>query len=159
MSARQLGRRKGLTIVEVMVAITVLAVAALGASAYRYYSTLDVRRADMRTTAARIGLLLCESWRGTGGDTSYDPTAHLGTDLTITPISLPSEFQYTGFTSLGAYQFDTDNISYYAFLSWKDVSAGLRALNVVVAWAQRDTGPATLGGADKTYALTTYATY
>ena len=159
MSARQLGRRRGVTIVEVMVAITVLAVAAVGASAYRYYSTLDVRRADMRTTAARIALLLCESWRGTGGDINYDPTAHLGTDLTITSISLPSRFQYTGFTSLGAYRFDTDAISYYAFLSWKDVSAGLRALNVVVAWAQRDTGPATIGDVDKTYSVTTYATY
>jgi prepilin-type N-terminal cleavage/methylation domain-containing protein len=78
MNMSQSKHRKGLTIVEVMVAITVLAVAALGASAYRYYSTLDVRRADMRTTAARLGLLLCESWRGAGGDTSYDPTAHLG---------------------------------------------------------------------------------
>jgi hypothetical protein len=55
--------------------------------------------------------------------------------------------------------FETDDINYYAFLSWKDVSAGLRALNVVVAWAQRDTGPATIDDADKIYALTTYVTY
>jgi prepilin-type N-terminal cleavage/methylation domain-containing protein len=159
MNMSQSKHRKGLTIVEVMVAITVLAVAALGASAYRYYSTLDVRRADMRTTAARLGLLLCESWRGAGGDTSYDPTAHLGSDLTITSVSPPSQFQYTGFSSLGGYLFETDDINYYAFLSWKDVSAGLRALNVVVAWAQRDTGPATIDDADKIYALTTYVTY
>ena len=45
---------KGMSLVEAMVAITVLSIAIFGGSAYRYYSTLDARRADRKMAAARV---------------------------------------------------------------------------------------------------------
>jgi hypothetical protein len=51
---------------------------------------------------------------------------------------------------------DTYNINYYAALSWKDIQPGLRALNVVVGWAQRDLGGNGIQDVDKTFRLTIY---
>jgi hypothetical protein len=66
----------------------------------------------------------------------------------------------TGFTSLGQYKITADGVNYWAGLSYENTAAGLRALNVVVAWAQRQTGSdaddAAAAGLDKTFKLTTY---
>jgi len=42
------------TLVEAVVAAAILAVAVLGASAYRYYAALDVRKAGLQRTAATV---------------------------------------------------------------------------------------------------------
>ena len=154
MSTEQIRRTRGVTLIEVMLAILILSVAVFGASGYRYYATLDARKADMHSTAARIGLLLCESWRGVKGAETYDPTAYFASELTITPITVPYEFEYTGFTLLGGYAVVLNRANYYAILSWKDVDTGLRALNVVVAWAPRE--QVGIGGAYRSFELTTY---
>ncbi|HUT28310.1 MAG TPA: prepilin-type N-terminal cleavage/methylation domain-containing protein [Sedimentisphaerales bacterium] len=151
-------RTKGMSLIEVMLAVLILAISVVGASAYRYYSTLDARRADMQSAAARIGMLLCENWRGVRGSESWDPAAHLGSELTMSPItSPPQSLGFSDFTTLGAYTVTVDGINYYTGLCWKDVSTDLRALNVVVAWSQRDTG-GTINDADKLFKLTTYVT-
>ena len=59
------------TIVEIMEAMVILLIAMIGASGYRYYAALDARKAAMQATAARIGLLLCESWRGVEGTETF----------------------------------------------------------------------------------------
>ena len=105
--------------------------------------------------AARIGLMLCESWRGVKGIETYDPTAHLGSVLTITESTGPDKPE--DFTLLGSYTVTLDGANYYTTLSWKDVSTGLRALNIVVAWVQRDQGQSSINDADKSFKLTTYA--
>ena len=121
----------GVSLIEVMVSIVILLVAVTGALGYRYYAALDARRAAMRRTSARIGLLLSESWRGVKGDSTYDPITYLGSDLAITTSTGPAE--PNGFTPLGSYTVvSNDGATYYATMSWKDVSTGLRALNVVV---------------------------
>lgn len=66
-------RLQGLTLTEVMVTTAILLVAIIGAMGYRYYSTLDTRKADEQITAGRIGLLLLEGWRGSGGRAQTDP--------------------------------------------------------------------------------------
>lgn len=68
----------GFTFTEIMGVILVLTVAVLGASAYRYHATLDTRKADLQTTAARVGSLLLETWRGTSNPNTFDPVAHRG---------------------------------------------------------------------------------
>ena len=98
--------------------------------------------------------MLCENWRGLGGIETYDPAAYLGSDLTITASSGPSE--PTDFTLLGSYTVTVNGSNFYITLSWKDVSAGLRALNIIVAWAQREQGTSSLNDADKSFKLTTY---
>ncbi|MHC4645454.1 MAG: type IV pilus modification PilV family protein [Planctomycetota bacterium] len=156
MATKNFKRLKGVTLIEVMEAILILSIAVIGASGYRYYSTLDARRADMQSAAARTAMLLCESWRGDGGDTSYNPVTHLGSELSITTISDSKSLTSADFTVLGVYDVVMDNTHYYAALSWKDVSADLRALNVAVAWAQRDRGTIGMADADKVFRLTTY---
>ena len=155
--------RSAVTLIEVMAAIVIVAIAVIGASGYRYYSTLDARRADFQNAAARIALLLCENWRGRGYDAdTYDPVDHLtSADLTVADSPGVGPDYASGFTPLGRYEITTtnDGVHYWAALSWDDDAAtvGLRALNVVVAWAQRQTGSDDAAdGSDKTFRLTTY---
>lgn len=155
MAVKHFQRFKGALLLEVMIAILLLSVAVLGAAGYRYYATLDARKSNLQVAAARTALLLCESWRGVEGTETYDPVAYFGSELTITydygPVA-PG-----GFTTLGSYAVTLDGVNYYLTLSWKDVSAGLRALNVVVSWQQRPSGE--YDGywyADKSFKLTTY---
>jgi len=140
MTGKRIGTVDGFSLIEIMAALLVLAVAVIGASGYRYYAALDSRKANEQVAAARIGLLLCETWRGVKGESSYDPIAQLGSELAI----VPSDYEYVdpyyaytseGFFLLGAYSVTVENTSYEAVLAWKDVSAGLRSLNVVVAWS------------------------
>ena len=147
--------RRGFSLVSVMIAIAILLAALIGTSNFRYYSALDAKKAAAKITASRIGLMLCENWRGLGGMETYDPTEYLGSDLTITESSGPSE--PNDFTLLGSYTVTVNGANFYITLSWKDVSAGLRALNIIVSWAQRQQGQSKLSDADKTFQLTTYA--
>jgi len=148
----------GFTLVEVMAAMAILAIAVLGASAFRYHAALSARKADLQTTAARTALLLCESWRGTSDPNTFDPiqlaTSDPNSALAIETIyegpAVPADF-----TPLGIYRITIDGVNYYAVLSWKDISQGLRALNVVVAWDPRGSQSEL---PDKLFKLTTYIT-
>jgi type II secretory pathway pseudopilin PulG len=161
-------RRKvaaAVTLIEAMVAMTILAVAVLGASGYRYYAMLDARKASMQRTAAAIALSLCENWRGRGFDhtADYDPVTYLSPELDIrvwgSGPAVPA-----GFTQLptpgGRCQIIVEGVYYWATLSWKDDAAtpGLRALNVVIAWQQAGTASeiTTYSADAKTFKLTTY---
>jgi prepilin-type N-terminal cleavage/methylation domain-containing protein len=154
MTSKRIKSTGGFTLVEVMITILILSVAVIGASGYRYYSALDARKADLRVTAARVGLLLCESWRGVEGVETYDPVAHFQSDLAIAGGSGPAAPE--GFTLLGSYEITVNGITYYASLSWKDMGTGLRALNVVVAWPLANPGALSLADMDKLFQLTTY---
>ena len=154
-------RPKGLSLVETMVAIVVLSIAVLGASGYRYYAALDMRKADMRMTSARVALLLCESWRGLKGDETYDPTVHLGSELLITVAdsndAVPEEPD--DFTKLGSYGVLMNGVPCYTTMSWRDISVGLRALNVVIAWPSQTAWTDSLDEVlvdSKLFKLTTY---
>jgi hypothetical protein len=146
-----------------MVAVAILLIALIGTSTFRYAAALDGRRADAHTTAARIALTLGESWRGVWGDLTYDPATHLDTGLQVAAGEGPLKPE--DFTLLGSYtvQFgDGAGVNVYmATLSWKDIQPGLRALNVVVAWASReqaDDGKQLnpVDAADKSFGLTVY---
>ncbi len=147
--------RRGFSLVSVMIAMVIILVALIGTSNFRYFSTLDAQKAAAKITASRIGLMLCENWRGIGGIETYDPATSLGSDLTITTSTGPAE--PADFTLLGSYTITVNGANYYITLSWKDVSTGLRALNIIVAWAQRTQGVSSLNDADKSFKLTTYA--
>lgn len=125
---------RGVTIVEIMVAIVVILVAIIGAMGFRYYSALDARKADVKITAGRIGSLLLEGWVGTGGQLTYDPVAEYGTDMNIS-VSATGPAVPTGFTKLDSFQIVADRANYYATLSYRDstpTQAG--ELNIFVAW-------------------------
>jgi len=146
--------RRGLSSVDAMVAIAILSVGVMAATNYRYYAALDARKATVHTAAARIGQMLCESWRGVEGAEAYDPTTYFGSDLEITTSTGPDKPE--DFTLLGSYTVRLNGVSYYVTMSWKDIYTGLRALNVVVAWVQREQVGSDIDGADKSFKLTTY---
>lgn len=149
---------RGMSLVSTMVAVVILLIAVIGTSSFRYYCAMDTRRADAQAEAARIALTLCESWRGINGSLTYNPITHFGTNLAITQSSTGPE-KPADFILLGSYAIDVDNthgVTHYATLSWKDVQPGLRALNVVVAWAQRGAGVNSPEVVDKSYKLTIY---
>lgn len=148
--------RRGFSLVSIMIATVILLAALIGTSNFRYYSTMDAQKAAAKITAARIGLMLCENWRGIGGVDTYEPATSLGSALTITQSTIGPD-KPVDFTLLGSYTVNLNGANYYITLSWKDVSTGLRALNIVVAWAQRPQGVSSLNDADKSFKLTTYA--
>lgn len=151
----------GFTFVEVMGAIVVLTVAVLGTSAYRYHATVDVRKADLKTTGARIGCLLSETWRGVSDSNAFDPVSHMGTDLAIQSLtSYQGPVTPTGHTELGTYGITVEEEDYQAKLFWKDVSSGLRALSIIVVW-DWDRQTQSMGSnipPSKSFRLTTYVT-
>lgn len=163
MSVKRIKRSKGFSLVEVMVAILILSVAVIGASGYRYYAALDARKADMQMTAARLALMLCESWRGLKGDENYDPANHFGSDLQIVTIEQYSGTYVapSGFNTLGTYRVTLNNLPCQMTMSWRDVASGLRALNVIVGWPQQtSSGQTYIFQSDnineKSFVLTTY---
>jgi len=147
--------RAGLTFVEILIATVVLLIAVIGTSAFRYNAALGARKADLRTAASRTALLLCEAWRGASDPNAFDPVATFGSQLVISSLGQGSAGP-DGFTVHGSYEITNEAVEYYAVLSWKDVAAGLRALNVVVTWNQRGYSSDDGGRPDKSFALTTY---
>ena len=82
MKTRSVKNRSGLTLIELMIAITVIVVGVLGAMMYRYHSALDARRADVKIGAARVGLLLLGDWKGTRGTTWPSDISETGLNVT-----------------------------------------------------------------------------
>lgn len=147
--------RSGISLTETMHAVAILSITLIGVSGYRYCSTLDTRKADAYIASARIGYLLSESWRGMQGIDTYDPVSRLGAGLAITASEGPDA--PGGYTVLGNYKIVLNDITFYATLSWKDISSTLRALNTIIVWAQRTHEQTDINDADKSFELTTYA--
>ncbi|MHC4145890.1 MAG: type IV pilus modification PilV family protein [Planctomycetota bacterium] len=159
--ARKIRCRRGVTLVETLIAVTILLIALIGTSTFRYAAALDGRRADAHTSAARVALSLSESWRGLKGDANLDATQLGSSDMTVSVSGWTGHQTPGGFTLLGNYAVvldddDPDSANYYATMSWSDVQPGLRALNVSVAWAQRAPGGDGTENVDKAFSLTVY---
>jgi prepilin-type N-terminal cleavage/methylation domain-containing protein len=153
MTLKRLKSVGGFTLVEVMVTVVILLVAVIGTSGYRYYAALDAKKADRQVTAARTALLLCESWRAASDPNLFDPEEKFESQLTISPSSNYGPDVAEGFTELGNYEIIINGISYNTTLSWRNVSSGLRALNVTVGW---DQGGSEYQYPNKSFKLTTY---
>ena len=136
--------RKGLTLIEVMVAVTVIIVAIIGSLTFRYFCALDARKSSVQTTAGRLGQLLLEGWSGLGGraiSDSYNifnPASLSNAASELVIISDVGPSVPSGFNSFGSYRVTADGAYYYATLSYQDDAAnGLRVLNVSVAWPEK----------------------
>jgi len=144
------------TLVEVMAAAAVLVVVIIGASAYRYHAALQEKRAAMQMTSSQFASLLCESWRGAGSTEMYDPRTALGASLPLKKVRASRDAAPDGFTILGRYVANIDDVAYNALLSWRNATPSLRELNVVVGWSQLNPGTPDPDKVDKLYKLTTY---
>ena len=159
MTVKRYNRFKGISLIEVMAAILVLSVVVIGTSGFRYHAALGNQKVIGQLTAARVGLLLSESWRGVKGDETFSPIDYLGSELAIANASAVTTDVPIDFTELGYYEIDIDGSQYLVTLSWNDISSGLRVLNVVVTWNHRNcpTGTTDIEQPTKSIKFTTYA--
>jgi Tfp pilus assembly protein PilE len=139
--------RIGMTIVEMMITILVLAFIVIGTAGYRYYSALDAKKAEKEAAAAKIALLLNEGWRGLQGDVSSTtadttvPSWGSSSDITITKINSGAPDAPSDCTVLGYYKIVSNRVNYYATMSYKLPATRpcLMILNITVAWPIRIT--------------------
>jgi len=132
--SRKKQKKRGLTLIETIIAVILLAVAVVGAMGFRYYSASDARKADMYNNAARFSSLMLESWKGIGGLERFDPIDSFCEEFIITESEIGPPVP-SAFTSLGRYRIDFDRRNYYVTLSYKDATATEpRTLNVDTSW-------------------------
>ena len=131
---------KGLTIVEVMVALLVSLVIVIGFMVYVYTCALNAHIADVRATASRLCLLLLEGWKTQAGDILlYDPQVDFDNNTLIpftefAPLS-PAPANPPGLTNVfNCYRIKIDGIQYFVKMSYQDSANGQKELNVAVAW-------------------------
>ncbi len=138
---------RGVSLIEVMVAVVVLAVAVLGVLNYQYHATRRTILAKDELTATRTARLLLEDWKSNGGEEHYDPT---GLEMGILPTGVADR-----------YLVRVNDLPLYATLQWRDVEentdAGvtLREIRVLLQW-RRDRSVGATETTDPDFAMTTY---
>jgi type II secretory pathway pseudopilin PulG len=153
---RNIFRNSGFTLAEVMISVAITIVVALGTLCYQYLSVEHSRISLAQTTATRIGQLLLEDWKSTGGDSDYDPVS-LGLGF-ASPVSLglPS--------NPGQFFITLDNQTFFIQLVTpsqidQDTVANVKLLkiSVLVQWRKDYTlGQGTISADDPQVSLTTY---
>lgn len=141
--------QSGFTLVEVMVSVAIIVVVALGTLCFQYQGVKHSRTAEAQITATRLGQLLLEDWKSTGGATDYDP------------VSLGLGFAAPASPNLGYYRITLDNQTFFLQMTQSEIDhddvAGVRLsqLRVTTKW-RRDFTMGVLGIDDQTITLTTY---
>ena len=137
----------GVTLVEVIIATLILAVASLGALSYQYHAVKRAKSAQAEMAATQLAQLLIEDWKSHGGDEHYDPT-----DL---------EMDFTDTGTEGLYEINLNNFPMQVELWHNDVdtdtAAGvtLREIRVTIRW-RRDYQALAPLSTDPTFTSTTY---
>jgi prepilin-type N-terminal cleavage/methylation domain-containing protein len=145
-------RDKGLTLIEILVSLLIVAIAVIGAMMYRYYAARNARMADVHADAGRVGLLILEGWKGVAGRLDYNPQTEIGPEVQGSPdisVGAISGGQYPVQLTGG-----TDTY-YFVSLSHNDdvngdgsIDSGIRKLIVSVSYYGG-------GSQDKSLKLTT----
>jgi len=97
---------KGLTLIEVMAALVIALVIAIGVMSYQYACAMNARKADMRSTASRLGLLLLDSWQSAKNSYPFNPIDYepddflLGCGLGLAPLAFYSDLGVGGISAL-----------------------------------------------------------
>jgi len=82
------------TLIEVMIAILILSIAAVSASGFRYYAAKDALRADVQITAARLASQILSGWKGSGGYSGFSKYDFIGGDDPLDPNAYDVDFDY-----------------------------------------------------------------
>jgi type II secretory pathway pseudopilin PulG len=114
------------TLVEVMVAMVILTIAALGALSYQYHTAGHVRIARAQSAATHVAQVLLEDWKSTGGSVKYNPGI-LAVGLS-SPLSIPATWTNVKAVALAeplnrsVYAVTIDDLPMLVMLSWEDVA-------------------------------------
>jgi prepilin-type N-terminal cleavage/methylation domain-containing protein len=155
---------KAFSLIELMVAVTVISIAAVGGLEYQYYAVKHSRLARTQITVSRAAQLLVEDWKSVGGSTSYNPlNLQLGFANTGVPGGFAMGIAVGTVLNNTVYTITVNNVPMVIMLGYTDIShdaisdTTLRQLIVMVRWQQ---GQATGAGGttlcDSPYILTTY---
>ena len=141
-------RRNGFTITEAAMAVAVIVIAALGTLCYEYLCIDHVRIARAQLAATRVGQLLIEDWKSTGGG-DYSPE-DLNMGFVLPPDAEAGEFMTTIdgmrlFITMDSEQRESDDFA----------GTILRELDVTVQW-KHDFSNGTPTDSDPAVVLSTY---
>jgi prepilin-type N-terminal cleavage/methylation domain-containing protein len=129
--------RCGFTFIEIILSMVLAAIVIAGATAFRYVSALDAHRADVYAGAARVAVTLLEGWRETVTPDTYDPVSRYASQLSIGASATGPDVPL-GFIALGMYEIVSDQVHYFATLSYREKTTSEPylpyLLNVAVAW-------------------------
>lgn len=137
----------GVTLVEVIVATLVLAVASLGALSYQYHAVRRAKLAQVEITAAQLAQLLIEDWKSHGGEDQYNP------------LDLNMDFEKTKLD--GTYKITFNDFPMQVELRHTDIdidtAAGvtLREIRIIIRW-RRDYADLSPADSDPEFTTTTY---
>ena len=132
MSVKRAKCADGLTLVEVMFTVLIIAVVALGALSYGYHGAGQIRHAREYATAVRIAYFLLEDWKASSGSALYaaaTPGVRNPLDLNVDGIM---DFEYL--SEEGIYEVTVDNIPLQIKLSRRSGYQRLIPLTVEVSW-------------------------
>ena len=132
-----------------MAALVIALVIAIGVMSYQYAGAMNARKADVRVTGSRIGLLFLENWAAMGGIADvgiYDPAARL--DLGTYPLhnyddlgagGLPGAPPTNG-TPFKLFRIFTNGTYFWVELAYLDENPQgevypIRELGVRIAWS------------------------
>jgi Tfp pilus assembly protein PilV len=159
MRTNQTKHNTALTLIEVMVVVLIIAVAVIGAMGFRFYCVADAKKADVQAGAARIGSMLLESWKGTGGLSNYNPTTQFSAFTSRFEIKQEGTSNNYWVHDKANSVTSSDGIHYYVTLSrTAPTSTSLAVLNVTVAWRKTYSDNTSAGNPIvHTISLATYA--
>lgn len=149
----KVSQRQGFSIEEVMLSMAIIIIVALGTMSFQYQGVEHSRAAEAQMAAARIGQLLLEDWKSTGGVSNYDPnTLGLGFITVITSVSYTITLDYQTFYIQLAQQ-----LAPVASGANPDPVAGvtLQQLSVTISW-RKDFAPGAVHSSDPTLTFTTF---
>jgi hypothetical protein len=132
-----------------MLAVSVVVIAALGTLCFEYLTVDHIRIARAQLAATRVGQLLIEDWKSTGGSTSYSPEA-LDMGFVLPPDVESGDFMTVLdglplFIDMNQREVDRDDA----------VGAKLYELDVTVRW-NKDFGDGPIESKDPGVVLNTY---
>lgn len=133
MSVKQAKCADGLTLIEVMFTVLIIAVVVLGALSYGYHGAGQIRHAREYATAVRIAYFLLEDWKASAGSALYAaaaPGVRNPLDLNVNGII---SFKYPP-EGEGIYEVTVDNIPLQIKLSRPSGYQRLIPLTVAVSW-------------------------
>ncbi len=142
-------KRDAFSIIEVMLAVSLTCIIALGTLGYQYLTIKHGRATDAQFMAARIAQLLLEDWKGESGDADYNPE------------SLRLGFAAPEAREFGSYFIVLGNIPFYIDMETQDIetdnTAGvtLRQIAVTVKW-RHDYTRGAIRDSDPVLTFTTY---
>ncbi len=138
--------RSGFSMLELIIAIVVLAVTAAGAMHYQFHAARQIRMTQAEQTAMRTAQLILEDWKSRGGNDQYSPV-----DLKM------------GFTASGAnqYKVTVDDLPMLVRTNYTNVdtdpvaSVTLRQIQTIIRW-RSDFTQGDLEISDPIYVMTAY---